>query len=112
MVDMKSYYSDIDSKLAEPTKPKVTLLAPEKTWVTECACSVCRERKERNSESARELAIFGNYHGIYPEDMDDDEKLSPHQSFLLPPHIWAFVFKTRTWGKSNSANSANLESDS
>ncbi|KAG9228393.1 P-loop containing nucleoside triphosphate hydrolase protein [Amylocarpus encephaloides] len=38
--------------------------------------------------------LFATYHGIIPEI---DEPLTPHQYFLLPFKVWAFIFKTRTW---------------
>jgi len=93
MVDMKKYYTEIDRKNAKPTMPVVTHVEPEKAWVTDCSCIVCSRRKEERSTSEE---AFGDYHGIYPEDND---RLTPHQYFLLPEIIWAFVFKTRTWGK-------------
>ncbi|KAF8846682.1 hypothetical protein BDZ45DRAFT_812136 [Acephala macrosclerotiorum] len=95
MVDMEKYYSEIDhDKSEESTKPEVSLLRPEKSWVTDCSCFLCRFRKEERSKTEREPGVFEDYHGIYPEER---ASLTPHQLFLLPPNIWAFVFKTRTW---------------
>lgn len=93
MVDMEKYYTEIDRKNGTPTIPVVTHLTPEKSWVTDCSCIVCWRRKEESSTTEE---AFGEYHGIYPGDKDT---LTPHQLFLLPAIIWAFVFKTRTWGQ-------------
>ena len=97
MVDMKKYYNDVDSKLdtVEPTKPYVTWSRPEQNWVTDCACIVCEQRKE-DGKSKKTREMFDNYHGLTPEEEGD---LDPHRYFLLPKVLWAFVFKTRTWGK-------------
>jgi len=92
MVDMKKYYSDIN----DSGRPLVSDTAPEKPWVTDCACVVCRRRKEEAAQSEAKPEIFGDYHRIVPET---HEFLEAHQYFLLPPRLWAFVFKTRTWGK-------------
>jgi hypothetical protein len=92
MVDMKKYYSDIDFS----RRPIVTANAPDKSWVTDCACVVCRRRKEEAAQSEWKTEIFGDYHRIYPESY---KSLKAHKYFLLPHKLWAFVFKTRTWGK-------------
>jgi hypothetical protein len=95
MVDMKKYYSDIDSKKLSPTKPTIPSLRSEKTWVTDCTCVVCRRRKEEEARSTRSMEIFADFYRIFPEHAE----LRPHKLFLLPHKLWAFVFKTRTWGK-------------
>jgi hypothetical protein len=95
MVDMKKYYSDIDSKKENPSKPTIPALRSEKTWVTDCTCVVCRKRKEDVSRSKPTLQLFADFYRLFPEHA----KLEPHKLFLLPHKLWAFVFKTRTWGK-------------
>ena len=96
MVDMKKYYSDIDSKRGmRSTKPDVSWLQPDKTWIADCSCLVCQPRKEENNRVKEGANLFGDYHGIYPEDVDS---LTAHQLFLLPHMLWGYVFKTRTWG--------------
>jgi hypothetical protein len=94
MVDMKSYYLDIDSRLQNPTKPHVTFTSREKSWVSDCSCPVCKQRKEQKTLTKK--VPFVDYNGIFPED---EESLTPHQYFLLPQKLWGFVFKTRTWGE-------------
>jgi hypothetical protein len=96
MVDMKKYYSDVDSTKGASTRPSVSALQPERSWVTDCSCVVCRRRKEEAAQSERSMEIFGDYHRIYPESW---KTLKPHKLFLLPHKLWGFVFKTRTWGK-------------
>ena len=96
MVDMKKYYSDVDSKTGmPPVKPYVSWLQPDKTWIADCSCFVCQRRKEENTRAKEGADMFGGYHGIYPEDI---ESLTPHQLFLLPHRLCGYVFKTRTWG--------------
>lgn len=90
MVDMNKYYAGIDS-----TRPDVSWLQPAKSWITDCSCFVCRRRNKERSQAKAEGEPFEDYHGIYPKD---NKSLTPHQYFLLPPKIWAFIFKTRTWG--------------
>ncbi|KFY59939.1 hypothetical protein V496_05480 [Pseudogymnoascus sp. VKM F-4515 (FW-2607)] len=89
MVDMNKYYAGIDS-----TRPDVSWLQPAKSWITDCSCFVCRRRNKERSQAKAEGEPFEDYHGIYPKD---NKTLTPHQYFLLPPKIWAFIFKTRTW---------------
>jgi hypothetical protein len=98
MVDMKKYYNDVDSKLdlgytSTSTKPIVSWSRPDQNWVTDCSCSVCEQRKEETQSKKPEM--FERYHGLTPEE---EKKLDPHRYFLLPRKLWAFVFKTRTWG--------------
>jgi hypothetical protein len=100
MVDMKKYFNDVDSKLDslpygnKSTKPLVSWFRPDQNWVTDCPCSVCEQRKEV-AKRKKKTYIFGEYHGITPEEK---KELDPHRYFLLPRKLWAFVFKTRTWG--------------
>jgi hypothetical protein len=99
MVDMKKYYQDVDSKLddeypSKSTKPIVSWSRPEQNWVTDCACSVCEQRKEE-AQTKKRPEMFEYYHGLTPEE---EKELDPHRYFLLPRKLWAFVFKTRTWG--------------
>ncbi|KAE9365610.1 P-loop containing nucleoside triphosphate hydrolase protein [Stipitochalara longipes BDJ] len=93
MVDMKKYYSDVDSKKDNPTKPTIPAHRSEKTWLTDCTCVICRKRKEEASRAKRSLELFADFYRIFPEHT----KLKPHKFFLLPHKLWAFVFKTRTW---------------
>jgi hypothetical protein len=95
MIDMKKYYSDVDSKLKIPTRPVVTQFQPVRPWVTDCSCVVCRRRKDESTQLDQTLESFGDYHGIYPENW---KGLEPRKLFLLPQKLWGFVFKTRTWG--------------
>lgn len=56
-----------------------------------CSCTVCSRRRAPNANSSGVL-----FENIYPKlatDLKDD------QLFLLPKNMWAYVFKTRHWGK-------------
>jgi hypothetical protein len=96
MVDIKGYYLDVDSELDNQTKPFVTQLPLERSWISDCSCNVCMQKKEQNAQQEKQLVAFEHYHGIYPEHLDN---LTPHQYLLLPPKLWGFVFKRRSWGK-------------
>lgn len=105
MVDMKEFHSQSDYD-----KPSVSFIAPEKPWVTDCSCFVCRRRKEEQKFKNEEKSdVFEDYHGIYPEDR---KSLTPHQLFLLPTKIGAFLFKTRTWGAYRRHNEFEITDNS
>ncbi|KAH6676509.1 ATPase [Halenospora varia] len=102
MVDMKKYYSDVDSKRGSPsTKPNPSWRQPDQAWVTDCLCPICTKRKEEATSAKPSFEIFAKYHGIIPER---HKTLDAHQFFLLPDKLWAFIFKTRTWERLNVAS--------
>ena len=109
MVDIKKYYSDIDSEKSKrhSTKPEVSYLIPQKAWVTDCFCPVCRKRKEEKLQEQREPEMFTDYHGVFPEN----QTLTSHHFFLLPTKIWGFVFKIRTWGRLPYHNRVQVTDD-
>jgi hypothetical protein len=90
MVDCKSYYS----AHTENRPSLVESGVDSRTWVTDCTCDVCQHRRQDQSEKVN--AIWARY-----EMIGDDElhTVTDHMHFLFPPHICAFVFKTRTWGE-------------
>jgi hypothetical protein len=88
---MKTYY-------AQPGKVPPTFMDTTKdmaSWVSDCTCHVCNNRRKASEVTTNKLA-FAKFHEIFPEDVDE---LDDETYYLLPPTIYAYVFKTRTWGK-------------
>ena len=63
--------------------------------VSECLCHVCLRSKK--SGVRRKISRYSSYDDIY---MEVTKSLTDHQYFLCPPSVYAYVFKTREWGKS------------
>jgi hypothetical protein len=64
-----------------------------RTWVSDCICSVCSERRDANAGTKSH--IFEDFQMIFV----DGRELQDHQYMLMPSSIHAYVFRTRTWGK-------------
>ena len=75
--------------------------------LSECICHVCLKSKQRGIR--RKVSRFSSYDGIYPETT---KSLTDHQYFLCSPFIDAYVFKSRSWGKSLSVDDLPLDRDS
>ena len=90
MVDMDAYMETFPDR-----RPKfMGSTSDGRTWVSDCTCSVCNQRR-KTSEVKKSTAIFNAYQGLPPKTMD---KLEDEQYLLLPSQIYAYVFRTRTWG--------------
>lgn len=92
MVDSQVYYAEE----APGNRPVVGELGdtPE-SGVSECLCQACSKSKQR--VISHKTAKFSSYDDLYPETKNS---LTPHQYFLCAPSVYAYVFKSRAWGKS------------
>jgi hypothetical protein len=93
MVDMDAYFE------ASPHMRPVVMgnNSDSRTWVSDCTCSVCANKRDLVAE--KETAIFENFESLPPKTRDE---LDDEQYLLLPSHVYAYVFRTRTWGMHSS----------
>lgn len=89
MTDMDAYYAE--NPISRPTLMGHS--ADKRTWISDCTCSVCSHRRDNNMEKSS--APFESIYAIYPKN---DQILKDLQAFLLPNKIWAYAFRTRSWG--------------
>lgn len=89
MVDPQMYYADYQGD-----KPSLMGEHDLRNWTSDCACSVC---KADNNNRANDMVNikFGGYSAI-----GLDYPIKPHQFLLFPHSVKAFVFATRSWGRS------------
>jgi hypothetical protein len=64
--------------------------------VPRCECKDCRDEIDLQEIYAKEK--FGDYHAIIP---GAEPELPWHQCMLMSSHMFAFILKDRTYGKSN-----------
>ena len=100
MVDCKSLYAGVPDERPNLVDPGLD----SRTWVTDCTCNTCHKRRQNHEQKAK--AIWADYDLIQVADLD---KLTEHMQFLLPPVIWAFVFKTRSWGEFPNQTSKTVQ---
>jgi hypothetical protein len=105
MVDMNSFYSDTRRNIAKEVNrplphsplghqiPNLMDKSDHRDFVSDCPCHICSESK---NEKLQKTAIFDRYDNITPKNQPT---LTNHQCFLCAKQVYAFVFKTRTWGK-------------
>lgn len=99
MSDPKSYYVEIDWD----EKPALMDRSDCRNWVSDCACTVCKERKTGPRKQMK--SVFDSYNGITLESW---HRLTPHQYLLCPVEIKAFIFATRQWGKKKLLSKSTL----
>ena len=92
MVDSDVYYTEVASR-AMPILGNCGD-SPE-SGVSKCLCHVCLKSKQRDIRP--KVSRFSNYDDLYPETT---KFLTNHQYFLCAPQVFAYVFKSRAWGKS------------
>jgi hypothetical protein len=107
MVDLNSFYSETRRKIEDMKKtstsfrsysslegkiPQLMDKSDHRDFVSDCPCHICNENK---NEKAQKTGIFDGYDNITKKR----PTLTDHQYFLCAKQIYAFVFKTRTWGK-------------
>jgi hypothetical protein len=90
MVDMDAYYADDADNVPDLMDPTTDVRA----WISDCTCSVCSSRRDVVAD--KRITLFSDYE-IYFKNKPEF-KLQDHQYLLLPRSIWAYVFRTRTWG--------------
>jgi hypothetical protein len=109
MVDLNSFYSETRRKIAEEMKrlpptarfysslekqiPMLMDKSDHRDFVSDCPCHICNDNE---NEKVQKTAIFDKYDNITRKNC---HTLTDHQYFLCAKQIYAFVFKTRTWGK-------------
>ena len=92
MVDTEMYYAEVTSEV----KPALGEVGDGPDHgVSVCLCDVCLRSQQRpvRPKSSR----YSDYENLYPETTNS---LTDHQYFLCSGAVRAFVFKSRTWGKS------------
>lgn len=92
MVDSQVYYAEV----IPGQRPVVGNCGdnPE-SGVSKCLCHVCLKSKQRGIRP--KISRYSNYDDLYPETT---KFLTNHQYFLCAPEVHAYVFKSRSWGKS------------
>jgi hypothetical protein len=120
MVDLNSFYSETRRKIEGEMKknsrqfpsyspleekiPKLMDNSDHRDFVSDCPCHICNENK---NEKAQKTVVFDNYDKITPKNRST---LTDHQYFLCAKQIYAFVFKTRTWGKQGLTSLSSVPS--
>jgi hypothetical protein len=99
MVDLKSYYASLkadpkDSRNDPNTRPIMMDRSDLRNWTSDCACPICIKKTEHLKLDSKFTDI--NYNGI---TNIHTKRLTDHHYFLCPKEIYAFIFKTRSWGK-------------
>lgn len=92
MVDSEVYYEEVSPSLRPQLGGVDDTLA---YGVSECRCNVCLTSKQRGVRP--KTSRYSSYDELYPETT---KSLTDHQYFLCPPSVWAYIFKSRDWGKS------------
>ena len=94
MVDLAGFYNERVSR--EPI-----LMGDEdcRSWKSDCDCSLCKRNLKLDTKKISPL--FGDYNNL---TWFDDLELTPHKYLLCPQEIYAFVFRTRIWGKKDLIN--------
>ena len=103
MVDTELYYQ------REGSEERLSLGELDdslESGVSECLCDVCSKSKNRGIRP--KTSRFSNYDDLYPEET---KTLTNHQYFICDLSVYAYVFKTRSWGKRNSADGLPLHRD-
>ena len=104
MIDSEIAYQQTNS----PSRPDLGEIDDvSESGVSECICHVCLKSKERGVR--RKVSRFSSYDEIVPETT---KFLTDHQYFLCSPWVYAYVFKSRSWGKSPSIDDLPLDRDS
>ena len=91
MVDSQIYYAEVN--------PEMRLILDDggdtsESGVSKCLCQVCVKSKRRGVRPR--TSRYSNYDDLYPETT---KSLTKHQYFLCAPEVYAYVFKSRAWGK-------------
>jgi hypothetical protein len=94
MVDMDAFYTQYANEIPHLTNSMVDV----RTWISDCTCSVCSSRRDVVTD--KRITLFED-HEIHFKDQPEF-MLQDHQYVLLPTDIWAYVFRTRTWGTCGS----------
>ena len=102
MVDSEVYYEEFEGD--RPFLGGILDTSPYS--VSECLCHVCLKTKQRGVRP--KLSRYSDYDDLYPETT---KTLTNHQYFLCPTSVWAYVFKSRAWGKSLRADYLPLYQD-
>lgn len=89
MVDMDAYFEAFPD--ARPAT--ISSSADSRIWVSDCPCPVCTNR--RDAASGRKTTPFERFVELPPKTRNE---LQDDQYLLLPSHVYAYVFRTRTWG--------------
>ena len=91
MVDTEVFYGEEDYG----KKPILGNISDDSVrGISECFCRVCLKSKKRGVRP--ETSKYSKYDDIW---FDTKGPLTDHQYFLCPPNVFAYVFKSRTWGK-------------
>ena len=91
MVDSQEYYAENPQN-----RPVLGEIGDTPAYsVSECLCHVCLKTKQRGIRP--KISRYSNYDDLYPETT---KALTNHQYFLCPPSVYAYIFKSRAWGKS------------
>lgn len=91
MVDTEVYYAEE----ASHKRPILGNVGDTPAYgVSECLCHVCLKSKQ--SGIRRKISRYSSYDDLY---METTKSLTDHQYFLCPPSVYAYVFKSREWGK-------------
>lgn len=91
MVDSQVYYADAATRILFLGDNDDTLAH----GVSECLCHVCLKCKQRGIRP--KTSRYSSYDNLYS---GTTKSLTDHQYFLCPPSVWAYIFKSRAWGKS------------
>lgn len=92
MVDSEVYYEEVASE----HKPVLDEVDDTPAYrISECLCHVCLKSKQRGVRP--KTSMYSSYDDIYPETT---MSLTDHQYLLCPPSVYAYIFKSRAWGKS------------
>lgn len=90
MVDSEVHYAE--GRLDKPILGEVDDTPAH--GVSECLCYVCL--KSRQHRVRPKTSRYSSYDEIYPETA---KSLTNHQYSLCPPSVFAYIFKSRAWGK-------------
>jgi hypothetical protein len=93
MVDMNAFYEQNPHRRPEHMDEKSDI----RGWISDCTCPVCSGRREAKSDQA--ISMFADYTILPKVDKQWDYGLEDHRALLLPGQVWAYVFRTRSWGR-------------
>lgn len=96
MVDLETLRSEQAKDRAPPSHQMIseTVVHPI-TPLKICGCSLCEDQFYRRAVKPK----FSGYSRFSPSDV---KELTEHQYFVCDMRVQAFIFKLRTWGKSQS----------
>lgn len=99
MIDTDGFFQQ--ANFARPSL--MDMKSDSRNWVSDCTCSVCKTRREAGNDNS--ASAFEDY-TIYPKNAGElDRELPDEMYLLLPGVVQAYVFRTRTWGKTMNERS-------